>query len=152
MLVIFFLFSIQFINFASSDELSLDDDYDEDEAGALHSSFNSTSLPPVPPTTATTGRTTAAKTEPTEGEEEEDEEDLIDSSRSSSAGDFAKEGESLSKLQKFMLQAVEGIIKQTLPTVVQSSLETNVSSECANSLLSLVSALRDSQLWAFRSK
>lgn len=65
---------------------------------------------------------------------------------------FTKEGESLSKLQKFMLEGVEAMIKQTLPTLIRSGLETNVSTACANSLLALVSGLRDSQIWAFRSK
>ena len=65
---------------------------------------------------------------------------------------FEKEGQSLSKLQKFMLEGVENMIKQTLPTLVRSGLETNVSTACANSLLALVSGLRDSQIWAFRSK
>ena len=158
--VICVLLSSEFVKCVHSDELSSTDDADyndEGESEVITSPSNSSSLPPVSSASASTSTSTSTTTtqasneESDEGEDEGDEE-VIDSSKDSSHETFAKEGESLSKLQKFMLEGVETMIKQTLPTVVQSGLETNVSSECANSLLSLVSALRDSQIWAFRSK
>ena len=63
---------------------------------------------------------------------------------------FAVEGESLKKLENFMLNSVESMLKDMMATIIQTGLQTNVSSLCANSFLNLVSALRDSQIWAFR--
>lgn len=65
---------------------------------------------------------------------------------------FEVEGESLSKLQKFMLGNVETILKDAMPLILRSGLETNVSASCASSLLNMVSALRESRIWAFTSK
>lgn len=152
--VICVFLSSHLIKCVHSDEISSTDDTDyNDEGEVMSSPLNLTLSPPVssPSISTTTTTTESSNEESDEGEEGEGEE-VMDSSKVSSEETFAKEGESLSKLQKFMLEGVETMIKQTLPTVVQSGLETNVSSECANSLLSLVSALRDSQIWAFRSK
>jgi len=62
---------------------------------------------------------------------------------------FEVEGESLSKLQKFMLSNVETVLKDAMPLILRSGLETNVSAACASSLLTMVSALRESKIWAF---
>lgn len=62
---------------------------------------------------------------------------------------FEVEGESLSKLQKFMLSNVETVLKDAMPLFLRSGLETNVSASCAGSLLNMVSALRESKIWAF---
>lgn len=65
---------------------------------------------------------------------------------------FAVEGESLRRLQQFILSGVENAIKGSLPMIVRSASETNVSSQCSASFLTLISALRESKLWAFKSK
>lgn len=65
---------------------------------------------------------------------------------------YEVEGESLSKLQKFLLSSVESLLKEALPVVLRSGQETNVSSECAASFFTLMNALRDSKIWAYRSE
>lgn len=65
---------------------------------------------------------------------------------------FAVEGESLRRLQQFILTGVENAIKNSLPMIIRSASETNVSSQCSASFLTLISALRESKLWAFKSK
>lgn len=128
---------------ATNDEEPSDDsggsggDYDEQEEPAVDVS------PSVPNVTSNSSNRSSSS--PSSGTS-------ASTTESPSTVSFEKEGESLSKLQKFMLEGVENMIKQTLPTLVRSGLETNVSTACANSLLALVTALRDSQIWAFRSK
>ena len=92
---------------------------------------------------ATIVKSTTAKAE--EDEEEENFPEVPDLP-------FAAEGESLSKIQSFLLSSVENVLKQALPTIVRSGLETNVSSSCSASFVSIMNALRESQLWAYRSK
>ncbi|KAI1303723.1 Nose resistant to fluoxetine protein 6 [Halotydeus destructor] len=63
---------------------------------------------------------------------------------------YYKEGQSLNKLQKFLLTNVESMIKATMPVILQSGQETNISSSCIQSFFALLSALRENKIWAYR--
>jgi hypothetical protein len=100
-------------------------------------------------------KNTAEKEVSADGNEGDDED--VDENDGSETGvnstlPFAVEGESLRRLQQFILSGVENAIKGSLPMIVRSASETNVSSQCSASFLTLISALRESKLWAFKSK
>jgi len=59
-------------------------------------------------------------------------------------------GRMLSKLESSLQKGTERILQEALPFVIRTGTETNISIECANSVLSLVRALQGTKQWAFR--
>jgi hypothetical protein len=116
------------------------------------SSVKTTKKTSISSTTSSTLSYSEGDTEDDSKEEEDEEIEKKERIRVSSRKPFEVEGESLSKLQKFMLGNVETVLKDAMPLILRSGLETNVSGVCASSLLTMVSALRESRIWAYTSK
>ncbi|XP_074593824.1 nose resistant to fluoxetine protein 6-like isoform X2 [Brevipalpus obovatus] len=66
------------------------------------------------------------------------------------ADDQSSEGEALGTLLAFLKDTVGNMLKTTMPTIVQGGMESNVSSECANSFLLLMQGLQEGKDWAFK--
>lgn len=62
------------------------------------------------------------------------------------------EGEALGTLLAFLKDTVGSMLKTSMPTIVRGGMESNVSSECANSFLLLMQGLQEGKDWAFKSE
>lgn len=139
-----------------------DSDYDSGDNSNKKVTSEETSSPSSIKEESTTAKTDASTDSGDEGgeseagdnEDEESDDDPDDKSAKvrGNGTAFEVEGEALSRLQQFVLSGVESAIKSSLPMIIRSASETNVSSQCSASFLTLISALRDSKLWAFKSE
>jgi hypothetical protein len=89
-------------------------------------------------------------------EDADDEDDADGSSADDETNDSnnatSKEEQSLMKLQGFLQSTVESVLKSAMPSVIRSSYETNVSSQCTSAFLQVMRGLQAGQQWAFVSK
>ena len=149
-----------------------DENQDEDETVTEATKQLSPSSQPRPPyetspvttppkPTVTTSRTTTSNGDESDYDDESGPEsdyesdtdgEKVDPRTRTTSRPYELEGESLSKLQKFLLSSVESLLKEALPVVLRSGQETNVTGACASSFLTLLSGLRDNKIWAYRSK
>ena len=165
----FLILLILCLHLCSSVKVPDERDENEDEEGTDETDYDdnkpaissaATSAPVTTRSSSSKSTTPASDTheedEGSDGEtsddEEEKEENADSSAKNQTTAPYAVEGESLRRLQQFVLNSVETVIKSSLPMIVRSASETNVSTQCSASFLNLISALRESKLWAFKSK